>query len=133
MSLEIFNPSELGTPSGWNNGLLAPAGGRLLFVAGQSASDETGSVPEIGFVEQWASILDKILAVVRAAGGKPDDIARMTVYVTDRQSYLDNLKPLGAIWRERLGKHYPAMAIVEVTALVDAHAMIEIEATAVLT
>ena len=57
----------------------------------------------------------------------------MTVYVTDRQSYLDNLKPLGAIWRERLGKHYPAMAVVEVTALVDAHAMIEIEATAVLT
>ncbi len=133
MSLEIFNPSELGTPSGWNNGLLAPAGGRLLFVAGQSASDETGSVPEIGFVEQWASILDKILAVVRAAGGKPDDIARMTVYVTDRQAYLDNLKPLGAIWRERLGKHYPAMALVEVSALVDAHAMIEIEATAVLT
>lgn len=133
MSLEIFNPSELGTPSGWNNGLLAPAGGRLLFVAGQSASDATGSVPEIGFVEQWASILDKILAVVRAAGGKPDDIARMTVYVTDRQAYLDNLKPLGAIWRERLGKHYPAMALVEVTALVDAHAMIEIEATAVLT
>ncbi len=133
MSLEIFNPSELGTPSGWNNGLLAPAGGRLLFVAGQSASDATGSVPEIGFVEQWASILDKILAVVRAAGGKPDDIARMTVYVTDRQAYLDNLKPLAAIWRERLGKHYPAMALVEVTALVDAHAMIEIEATAVLT
>jgi len=133
MSLEIFNPSELGTPSGWNNGLLAPAGGRLLFVAGQSASDETGSVPEIGFVEQWASILDKILAVVRAAGGKPDDIARMTVYVTDRQAYLDNLKPLGAIWRERLGKHYPVMALVEVSALVDAHAMIEIEATAVLT
>ncbi len=133
MSLEIFNPSELGTPSGWNNGLLAPAGGRLLFVAGQSASDATGSVPEIGFVEQWASILDKILAVVRAAGGKPDDIARMTVYVTDRQAYLDNLKPLGAIWRERLGKHYPAMALVEVSALVDAHAMIEIEATAVLT
>jgi enamine deaminase RidA (YjgF/YER057c/UK114 family) len=133
MSLEIFNPSELGTPSGWNNGLLAPAGGRLLFVAGQSASDETGSVPEIGFVEQWASILDKILVVVRAAGGQPDDIARMTVYVTNRQAYLDNLKPLGAIWRERLGKHYPAMALVEVSALVDAHAMIEIEATAVLT
>jgi enamine deaminase RidA (YjgF/YER057c/UK114 family) len=133
MSLEIFNPSELGTPSGWNNGLLAPAGGRLLFVAGQSASDESGSVPEIGFVEQWASILDKILVVVRAAGGQPDDIARMTVYVTNRQAYLDNLKPLGAIWRERLGKHYPAMALVEVSALVDAHAMIEIEATAVLT
>ncbi len=133
MSLEIFNPSELGTPSGWNNGLLAPAGGRLLFVAGQSASDETGSVPEIGFVEQWARILDKILAVVRDAGGNPEDIARMTVYVTDRKAYLDNLTSLGAIWRERLGKHYPAMALVEVTALVDARAMVEIEATAVVT
>ncbi len=133
MSLEILNPSDLGTPSGWNNGMLAPLGGRLLFVAGQSASDETGSVPDIGFVEQWARILDKILAVVRHAGGNPEDIARMTVYITDRKAYLDNLTPLGAIWRERLGKHYPAMALVEVTALVDARAMVEIEATAVVT
>ncbi len=133
MSLEILNPADLGIPSGWNNGLLAPAGGRLLFVAGQSASDETGFVPDIGFVEQWARILDKILAVVRHAGGNPEDIARMTVYITDRKAYLDNLTPLGAIWRERLGKHYPAMALVEVTALVDARAMVEIEATAVVT
>ena len=133
MTLDIFNPPELGKPSGWNNGLLAPAGGRLLFVAGQSASDETGTVPAIGFLDQWAKILDKIVAVVRHAGGDPHDIARMTVYVTDRQAYLDNLKPLGAIWRERLGKHYPAMALVEVSALVDERALVEIEATAVVT
>lgn len=132
MSLEILNPDVLGTPSGWNHGLLAPAGGRLLFVAGQSASDEAGTVPDIGFVEQWAVILDKILAVVREGGGGPQDIARMTVFVTDRQAYLDNLEPLGAAWRERMAKHYPAMALVEVKALVDARAMVEIEATAVI-
>ncbi len=132
MTLEIFNPETLGTPSGWNNGLLAPEDGRLLFIAGQSASDATGSVPEITFVEQWARVLDKIIAVVHEAGGEPTDIARMTVYVTDREAYLESRQALGAVWRNRLGKHYPAMALVEVKALVDARAMVEIEATAVL-
>lgn len=132
MTLEIFNPEALGTPSGWNNGLLAPEDGRLLFIAGQSASDATGSVPAITFVEQWARVLDKIIAVVQEAGGEPTDIARMTVYVTDREAYLESRQALGAVWRNRLGKHYPAMALVEVKALVDARAMVEIEATAVL-
>jgi enamine deaminase RidA (YjgF/YER057c/UK114 family) len=103
-----------------------------LFVAGQSASDASGGVPDVGFVEQWELILDKILLIVQEAGGRPTDIARMTVYVTDRQAYIENLKPLGAAWRSRLGKHYPAMALVEVAALVDERAMVEIEATAVI-
>ncbi len=132
MSLELLNPPELGTPSGWNNGLLAPAGARLLFVAGQTATDDSGTVPDIGFVDQWARVLDRVLTIVRAAGGGPNDIARMTVFVSDRQAYLDSRKALGIVWRERMGKHYPAMALVEVQALVDPHAMVEIETTAVI-
>src|SRR5947199_255449 len=89
MTFRIVNPDALGRPSGWNHGLLAPAGGRVLFVAGQTAPDRAG------LVEQWAGALERVLEVVRAAGGGPEHVGRMTVYVTDRQSYLASLKPLG--------------------------------------
>lgn len=126
MSFDIVNPAELGRPSGWNHGMLAPAGGRVLFVAGQTAADQDG------IVAQWDGVLARILAVVRAAGGKPEQIGRMTVYVTDKQAYLANLKPIGEAHRRHLGRHFPAMALVEVRALVDSRALVEIEATAVL-
>lgn len=132
MTLEIVNPGELGRPKGWNNGMLAPAGGRVLFVAGQNARDASGAVPKVGFVEQWGLALDHVLAVVAAAGGTPSDIARLTIYVTDMNAYRANLKPIGAGYRERMGKHFPAMALVEVRRLVDEGAMVEIEATAVI-
>jgi len=73
-----------------------------------------------------------VLEVVRAAGGGPEHIGRMTVYVTDRQAYLASRKPLGAVHRRLMGRHYPAMTLVEVRALADEHAAVEIEATAVL-
>lgn len=130
--LESINPSGLPPAKGFSHGMLAPANARLLFVAGQIACDATGRVVEGGFVDQFALALDNVLAVVTAAGGKPTDIARMTVYVTDRSAYLDNLRQLGVAWRERLGRHYPAMALVEVQALVEADAMVEIEATATI-
>jgi enamine deaminase RidA (YjgF/YER057c/UK114 family) len=132
MSFEIVNPAELGAPRGWNNGLIAPAGARLLFVAGQTGCDPqpSGTVP--GFVEQFGRALDKVLAVVAAAGGSPADVARMTVYVTDVETYRASLKPLGDAWKARLGRHYPAMALLEVKGLVDRGAVVEIEATAVL-
>jgi enamine deaminase RidA (YjgF/YER057c/UK114 family) len=132
MSLEIVNPEALGRPKGWSNGMLAPAGGRLLFVAGQTARGPSGRVPRIDFVEQWGAALDNVLAVVRAAGGAPGDVARLTIYVTDMATYRANLKPIGARYRERMGKHFPAMALVEVKSLVDENAMVEIEATAVI-
>jgi enamine deaminase RidA (YjgF/YER057c/UK114 family) len=126
MSFEIINPESLGRPSGWNNGMLAAAGGRVLFVAGQAA-------PAAGdLVAQWAAALERVLAVVRAAGGGPQDIGRMMIYVTDRAAYLAQRKPLGEVHRRLMGRHYPAMALVEVKALVDPHALVEIEATAVL-
>ncbi len=132
MRLEIVNPAALGTPSGWNHGVLAPAGGRLLFVAGMSGwgPGSTGEPPP--FAEQFARALDGVLAVVREAGGGPGDVARMTVYVTDLAEYRGQLRALGAAWRERFDRHYPAMALLEVKGLVDPGARVEIEATAVL-
>lgn len=130
MSWEIINPR--GQPSGWNDGLLAPASGQMLFVAGQTASDASGSVRPDGFVTQFRLALTNALNVVRAAGGKPTDVGRVTVYVLDMEEYRECRRELAAVWRELMGKHYPAMALVEVSALLDAHALLEMEATAVI-
>jgi len=137
MKLEIVNPESLGAPRGWNHGILAPKGGRLLFIAGQAGWEGGspgggGSGDPPGFVDQFGRALDKVLAVVRAAGGEPADVARLTLYVIDLEAYRASLKPLGEAWRARFGKHYPAMALVEVQGLVDRGALVEIEATAVL-
>jgi enamine deaminase RidA (YjgF/YER057c/UK114 family) len=126
MSFEIINPEPLGRPSGWNHGMLGPAGGRILFVAGQAAPD-AGDL-----VAQWERALERVLAVVQAARGAPQDIGRMTVYVTDKAAYLAGRPALGEVHRRLMGKHYPAMALVEVKSLVDPGALVEIEATAVI-
>lgn len=132
MTFEIVNPEALGQPRGWNNGMLARAGGRVLFVAGQTARDPgAGSFPS-GFVEQFEGALANLLLVVRAAGGGPEHVGRLTIYVTDIRSYRSNLKPLGEAYRRHMGRNYPAMALVAVTALVDPEAQVEIEATAVV-
>jgi enamine deaminase RidA (YjgF/YER057c/UK114 family) len=126
MTFEIINPEAFGArPSGWNHGMLAEQGGRILFVAGQI-------VPVGDFVTQWDGALSRVLDVVRAAGGKPESIGRMVVYTTDRLSYLANLTPLGAVHRKHMGRHYCAMAVVEVKSLMDSKALVEIEAVAVL-
>ncbi len=132
MKFEIVNPESLGAPKGWNNGLIAPKEGRLLFVAGQAGWEEEAKGQAPGFADQFARALDKVLAVLREAGGKPDDLARVTIYVTDLEAYRASRKALGQAWRERLGKHYPAVALVEVSGLVDKGAVVEMEATAVL-
>ena len=130
--LAIINPTELGAPRGWSNGMLAAAGGRMLFIAGQTARDGSGQVPATDFVSQFDRALGNVLAVVHQAGGTPEDIGRFTIYVTDMAQYRASLKPLGEVYRRRMGAHYPAMALVEVTSLVDPQALVEIEATAVL-
>jgi len=137
---EIINPEALGAPRGWNNGLLARAGGRVLFVAGQTSPAAIGRLGDsaIGaaaageFVRQFEGALDRVLAVVREAGGEASDIGRFTIYVTDVSLYRASLKPLGVVYRRLMGGHYPAMALVEVTSLVDERALVEIEATAVV-
>jgi NAD(P)-dependent dehydrogenase (short-subunit alcohol dehydrogenase family) len=128
----IVNPADLGAPRGWNNGMLAQEGGRTLFIAGQTARDASGRVAAADFVTQFDRALGNVLTVLGAAGGEPRDIGRFTIYVTDMGQYRGSLKPLGQVYRRRMGTHYPAMALVEVRSLVDANALVEIEATAVL-
>jgi 3-hydroxybutyrate dehydrogenase len=128
----IVNPAELGAPRGWNNGMLATAGGRTLFIAGQTARDGSGHVAAADFVAQFDRALGNVLAVLREAGGEPRDIGRFTIYVTDMERYRASRKPLGEVYRRRMGTHFPAMALVEVKSLVDPEAVVEIEATAVL-
>lgn len=136
--LEIVNPGELGRPSGFSHGLVAPAGARLLFVAGQTAPEagdrESGSAEAAAarMAAQFEAALARALAVVRAAGGGPGDVARLTVYVTDMEAYRSARPQLGEVWRGSMGQHYPAMALIEVRSLVDPNAVVEIEATAVL-
>jgi enamine deaminase RidA (YjgF/YER057c/UK114 family) len=132
MTLDAFNPEALGPPSGWTNGLLGPRGGRTLFVAGQDASGPDGSVHTDDFVEQFGLVLGKILEVVREAGGRREDIGRLTIFVTDLDAYVASRKEVGITYREHMGRHFPAMALVEVRRLLDPRAKVEIEATAIL-
>lgn len=127
-----INPAALGAPRGYSNGMLAPAGGRLLFVAGQVAWDGGQRLVAGGFVEQFAQALANVVAVVREAGGGPEHLARLTIYVADRRQYLADLEAVGAAYRSVMGRHFPAMALVEVQALLEPGALVEVEATAVL-
>jgi enamine deaminase RidA (YjgF/YER057c/UK114 family) len=132
VTLQPINPRTLGAPRGFSHGMLAPAGGRLLFVAGQTARDEDGNLHGGNQPQEWEQCLRNVAEVVRAAGGGVRDIGRLTIYVTDRADYLANLTPIGRAYRRVMGNHYPAMALVEVKGLVDEGATVEIEATAVI-
>jgi enamine deaminase RidA (YjgF/YER057c/UK114 family) len=127
-----INPESLGAPKGFSNGMLAAAGGRLLFVAGQVGWDAQGQFVGSGFVEQFDKALDNALEVVRAAGGCPENVGRMTIYVTDKAEYSECQREVGRCYRERMGRHFPAMALVEVKSLLEPLAKVEIEVTAVL-
>jgi enamine deaminase RidA (YjgF/YER057c/UK114 family) len=107
-------------------------GTRTLFVAGQIGWDRDCNVVSDDFVPQFAQALDNVIAVVRAAGAGPERIGRFTIYVTDKTRYMAELRAIGAAYRERMGKHYPAMALVEVKSLLEGRALVEIEATAIL-
>jgi enamine deaminase RidA (YjgF/YER057c/UK114 family) len=126
------NPPELRPPLGFSHGVLAPAGSRMLFVAGQSAADADGRILDAAFPSQFEAALTCVLSVVASAGGRPEHLASMTVYVTDLDAYLAARPELGRIWKRLIGTHYPAMALVEVKRLYDADATVEIEATAML-
>ncbi|HLM57729.1 MAG TPA: RidA family protein [Pyrinomonadaceae bacterium] len=130
--MKVINPASLGRPSGYSNGLLTPPGVRVLFVAGQIGWDENRRLVGEDFVEQFDRALANVLAVVREAGGAPGSIGRMTVYVTDKREYAARLAAVGERWRALMGRHYPAMTLVEVKALLEDGAKVEIEATAVL-
>ena len=132
MSWRIVNPEGLDPPRGFSHGLAAPAGGAVLFIAGQAPTDASGKVIRGGFVAQFALSLRKIVRVVEEAGGTAQDLGRLTIFVTDLERYRASKVELGEKYREVMGRHFPAMTLVEVAALLDADALVEIEATAVL-
>lgn len=131
MKTTIINPASLAAPSGYNNGVLVESGS-LLFVAGQIGWDRSRRIISDDFADQFALALENVLAVVREAGGDPTSIARLLIFVTDKKEYLSRLKDVGSAYKQLMGKHYPAMALVEVSALVEDLAKVEIEAIAVI-
>ena len=127
--LIVLQPRHWPRPKGYANGMLGE--GRVALIAGQIGWDTDGRFAE-GLVPQIAQALRNILAVLAEAGGGPEHIARLTWYVTDMPAYRASGAALGPVWREVMGKHFPAMAVVGVTALVEPAALGEIEATALL-
>jgi enamine deaminase RidA (YjgF/YER057c/UK114 family) len=132
MSFTFINPESLGAPSGYANGVLTEAAGRLLFISGQVAWDEHQQIVSDDLVEQFDRALANVVAVVTEAGGTTDQIARLILYVIDKNEYRDRMKEIGERYRARMGKHFPAMVLVEVAGLLEDRAKIEIEGTAVL-
>lgn len=128
----LINPESLGAPRGFSHGVLAPAGARLLFVAGQVGWDGEQRLAPGGFAPQFERALSNIRMVVESAGGRVDEICRLTIYVTDRGLYEGDLAAVGAAYQRIMGRHFPAMALVEVAALLEPGALVEIEATAAL-
>ena len=128
---EFLQPEGWPRPSGYSNGVLAR--GRQVFIAGQVGWNPlTGRFESASLTEQAAQALRNVLAVLAQAGGRPEHIARMTWYLTSRTEYLAERQGIGAVYREVMGKHFPAMTAVEVSALIEPQAKIEIEATAVI-
>ena len=132
MSFDFINPESLGAPHGYSNGVLTDAGGRLLFIAGQVAWDQQQQIVSGDLVGQFDRALANVIAVVNEAGGKPEQIARLVIYVTDKSEYRVHMKEIGERYRARMGKHFPAMVLVEVAGLLEDRAKIEIEGVAVL-
>jgi enamine deaminase RidA (YjgF/YER057c/UK114 family) len=129
--LEYINPVECGAHAGFSHGIKTQPGS-LLFIAGQVGWDEHGKIVSNGFAEQFEKALSNLLAVVREAGGRPENVGRLTIYVVDRTEYLASAKLVGQAYRKLMGKHYPAMTLVEISGLVEEGAKLELEATAVL-
>jgi enamine deaminase RidA (YjgF/YER057c/UK114 family) len=132
MSLKFINPESLGRPRGYANGVVAPVGGALLFVAGQIGWDGEQRIVGADFVAQFERALANVLAVVGAAGGTPEQVARLVIYVTDKEEYRARQSEIGASWRKLMGRHFPAIALVEVKALLEDDAKVEIEGIAVI-
>ncbi|MGH9882183.1 MAG: RidA family protein [Pyrinomonadaceae bacterium] len=132
MTFKLINPASLGAPRGYANGVLTEPGGRLLFIAGQIGWDEQQEIVGADFVEQFDRALANVITVVKDAGGAPEQITRLAIYVIDRNEYRERTREVGERYRARMGKHFPAMVLVEVKGLLEADAKVEIEAIAVL-
>lgn len=132
MTFTLINPESLGAPSGYSNGVLTEAGGRLLFIAGQIAWNEDHKIASNDFVDQFDKALENVVTVVNAAGGEAANIARLLIFVTDKIEYRERTREIGERYRKHMGKHFPAIALVQVKGLLDDAAKVEIEGIAVL-
>lgn len=132
MSFKLINPDSLGPPSGYSNGVLVDPGGRLLFIAGQVAWDTNQKIVSDDLVEQFDKALANVVTVLRAAGGEPDNVVRLVIYVTNKLEYRERTKEVGERYRKHLGKHFPAMVLVQVAGLLEDRAKVEIEGMAVI-
>ena len=132
MPVTLINPESLGAPSGYSHGLLADAGGKLLFISGQIAWNDKQKIVSDDFVEQFDRALANVIAVVRSAGAQPEHIVRLIVYVTNKIEYRGRTREVGERYRKHMDKHFPAMVLVEVAGLLDDLAKVEIEGMAVI-
>jgi len=130
--MKTLLPEGWAPPQGYANGIEVPAAGRIVFLAGQVGWDAQQQFHSEEIAPQFAQALDNILAILRAAGGGPQHICRITAFCCDKPKYMAARRELGAIWRERMGRHYPAMSMIFVADLLDRPGVIELEATAVL-
>ena len=130
MNTKIIQPEGWKKPRGYSNGIVAE--GRVLAVGGQIGWNADEVFVAKDFLGQFDQALANVRAVLDAAGAVPDDVIRMTIYVTDLESYRNNTQGLGPIWKKHMGRWFPAMALVGVTGLVEPEALVEIETTAVL-
>lgn len=130
MSHEILHPRNWKPARGYANGVAAT--GRMVFTGGLIGWNADQEFETDDFVGQVEVALSSIVEVLACAGARPEHLVRLTWYVTDKQEYLSNLKGLGAVYKDVIGRHFPAMALVQVVALVEDRAKVEIEATAVI-
>jgi len=130
MSQKILLPPGWPRPSGYSNGMAAE--GRLVFTAGLIGWDENHVIQAKGLAGQVGQTLKNTVAVLAEADAEPRHIVRMTWYITSRSEYLEEAREIGRLWREIIGRHYPAMAVIEVSALIESEAKVEIETTAVV-
>jgi enamine deaminase RidA (YjgF/YER057c/UK114 family) len=128
--LTAVNPESLARPRGYSHGMKGQ--GEVLFVAGQIGWDRGAALVSDDLVAQFGQALENVLDVVWAAGGSPENVARLVLYVTDKREYRERAKDIGAEYRRRMGKHYPAMTLVEVRSLLEDGAKVEIEAVALV-
>ena len=131
MSIERINPPSLSAPSGFAHAVIA-TGGRLVFLAGQTALDDSGAVIGDNIVEQFELALANLLTALDAAGGMPTDLASLTVYVVDLADYRAHGTEIGEVWRRLAGRNYPAMAAIGVSRLWDEAALVEVQGFAVI-
>ena len=128
--MQILQPPGWARAKGFSNGIAA--NGRLVFIAGQIGWTGQAEWKERGFAGQFRQALQNIITVLKEAKGKPEHLVRLTWYVLDKQEYMNSLKAVGEAYRELMGRHYPTMAVVQVSGLVEPEARLEIEATAVV-